>query len=214
MNAKLRALMLIAGCMVGGLSLTSCKEEETEQFGFTCIELLKGEGLDADPFAGTAKIQVTMSYEPCLIDYYENKHPENRADGPADKGGAIFEEWKERLCTESTDRTVPCEVESFKQTLNSGGVVPLYNMAITYTIPKSDEIAGRRLLWGPAPLEAYAECEPGDRPFVRFTGLSDIIGIRGDGTPIWNLQSYGQTPRGLIQTSVSGCLQVPVTGSN
>lgn len=210
MNAKLRALMLLAACTVGGLSLNSCKSEDTEEFGFACIELLKGESVDGDPFAGTAKIQVTMSYEPCLIDYYEEKHPENRADGPADKGGAVFEEWKERLCDGSQDRTVACEVESFEQTLNSGGVSPIYNMRITYNILDSTAIVGRRLLWGPAPLEAYAECADGNRPFVRFTTLSDVLGVKGDGTPIWNLQSYGPTPRGLIQTTASGCLQVPV----
>jgi hypothetical protein len=212
MNAKLRALMLISGLTVGGLSLSSCGKEEQEQFGFTCIELMKGAGVDGDPFAGTAKIQVTMSYEPCLQDYYENKHPEMRYDGPADKGGAVFEEWKERLCTDDVERRIDCEVESFSQNIATGGINPLYNMTIVYNIPSPDMLAGRRILWGPAPLEAYAECpaSPNDLPFVRLTGLSDIIGINGAGVPIWNLQSYGATPRGLIQASGSGCLQVPV----
>ena len=146
MNAKLRALMLIAGCMVGGLSLMSCKEEESEQFGFTCIELQKGQGVDGDPFAGTVKIEATLAYEPCLIDYYLNKHPEMRADGPDDAGGAVFAEWKDRLCTEAIDRRIDCEVESFEQTINSGGVTKLYNMKIVYNVLKPDELVGRRLL--------------------------------------------------------------------
>lgn len=214
MNAKLRALMLITGCMVGGLSLTSCKEEETEQFGFTCIELQKGQGVSGDPFAGTAKIEATLSYEPCLIDYYLNKHPEMREDGPDDAGGAVFAEWKERLCNDPIDRRIDCEIESFEQTINSGGVNKLYNMRIVYNIPKPDELVGRRLLWGPAPLEAYAECDAGDRPFVRMTTRGDIIGINGSGTPIWSLQAFGQTPRGLIQTTAAGCLQVPIESAD
>lgn len=213
MNAKLRALMLIPACAMGGLSLTSCKEEPQEEFGYTCIELAVGEAVDGDPFLGTQKIKATMFYEPCLIDYYEKKHPEQRADGPADAGGAVFAEWKERLCTEEVERRVDCEIESFEQNLNSGGVMPLYNMTITYGILNPDQLQGKRLLWGPGPLDEFAECDAGQRPFVKLTGLTDVVGLDGAGNQLWSLQSFGATPRGLIQTTGSGCLQVPVTNN-
>jgi hypothetical protein len=210
MNAKLRALMLIAGCTVTGLSL-SCKEEEQEEFGFTCIELEVGESVEGDPFAGTFAIEVTMFYEPCLIDYYEKKHPEMRADGPAEDGGAVFAEWKERLCNEDVERRLDCKIASFEQNLNSGGVMPLYNMTIRYEDLQPDQIRGKRILWGPGPLEAYAECDAGQKPFVKLTALPDIVGLDGGGSILWSLQSFGATPRGLIQSTGSGCLQVPIT---
>lgn len=209
MNAKLRALMLIAGCTASGLSLSSCKEEETEENGFACIELRRGEGIDSDPFVGTAKIQVSMSYDLCLQDYYANKHPEFRPDGPADAGGALFEEWKTRLCEEDPQRGISCEVESFAQTINPGSVPPQYKMTITYNV-LDPALEGKRIIWGPAPLEAYAECDPGDRPFVRLTTLNDIIGTNGAGDRLWNLQAYGMATKALIQPTASGCLQVPV----
>ncbi len=59
---------------------TTCPED---QFGFVCLQLLKGEGLDADPTVGTAKIKVTLNYEPCLIDYYTVKHEADAMGQPA-----------------------------------------------------------------------------------------------------------------------------------
>jgi hypothetical protein len=182
-----------------------------DQFGFVCIELEVGESVAGDPFLGTAKIQATMFYEPCLIDYYVDKHPEMRADGPADQGGAVFAAWKDRLCSEPVADRIDCAVESFEQTLNIGGVTPLYNLTVTYTDLQPDQLNGRRLLWGPGPLPAFAECDDGQQPFVKLTALPDLVGLDEQGDVLWALQSFGATPRGLLGLTASECLQVPIT---
>lgn len=209
MNAKLRALMLLAGCTVGGLSLSSCKEEEQEKFGFACVELQRGQTVDSDPFVGTYKVQIKMSYEKCLQDYYLIKQPGQRADGPADMGGGVFAEWKDRLCGEDVERRVECEVESVEQVLaeDSG----LFNMTVTYLTPTPEAISGRRFLWGPGPLPEEAMCDAGQSPFVKLIGLSDIVGLDGQGNQLWKLQTFGSTQKAIIQSAGSGCLQAEVT---
>lgn len=195
--------------MSGDVPTTGTTEDAlADQFGFVCIELDAGEGVVGDPFAGTAKVVARMTYEPCLIDYYGVKHPEMRLDGPADAGGAVFQAWKERLCTEEVADRVDCTVESFEQTLNEGDM--LYNLAVTYMVADPGALAGRRLLWGPAPLPAYAECEAGLKPAAKLTALIDVVGVSAENIPLWSLQSFGPTPRGLVGADGGGCLQVTV----
>lgn len=180
-----------------------------ETHGFVCLRLMPGEGVGGDVFAGTAKLRVTMSYEPCLIDFYATRHPEERLDGPV--GGELFDEWKTRLCSEPIADPVACSIESFEQVIDPDGVTPLYNMAITYEVADAAAIAGRTLLWGPLPLAAHAGCEPDTRPYVRLTGLSDVIGLDAGGTPLWSLQSYGEIPRVESSLTTEVCLQLPIS---
>jgi len=206
MNAQVRALLLMAGCMVGGLSLMSCKSEDPEEFGFTCIDLNTGESVEGDPFLGTYRITVRLNYEGCLKDYYLNKHPEMRLDGTA--GPAVFEEWKERLCSEEVEGRIECEVEEFQQVLMQTGTEAYY-MTISYITPKSDQLSGRKLLWGPGPLEDFAECSDAERPFVNLSALSGVIGEDKDGNALWQVQSFGDK-RGIMQLRGGGCIQANV----
>ena len=208
MNAQVRAL-LMAGCMVGGLSLMSCGKEDPEEFGFTCIDLNQGESVEGDPFIGTYKIIVSLNYEPCLRDYYLNKHPEMRLDGT--DGPAVFEEWKDRLCSEEIAGRIDCEIESlesFEQILTDVGV-EAYKMSITYITPMSDQLNGRKLLWGPGPLPEFAECQEGLKPYVNLSALSGVIGKDKDGKTLWQVQSFGDK-RGIMQLRGGGCIQANV----
>ncbi|HEY0138809.1 MAG TPA: hypothetical protein VGB85_32210, partial [Nannocystis sp.] len=60
---------------------TSTGGQPSDPFGFVCVSLQLGESVDDDPFVGTRKVEVTLNYEPCLVAYYTNKHPEMRQDG-------------------------------------------------------------------------------------------------------------------------------------
>lgn len=198
----------------GESSTGSCDTDECllDNFGFACVEFAIGEGVEGDPFLGTDTVVITMAYEPCLISYYEDKHPEMRADGPANAGGKVFAGWQTLLCAQEVEGRADCAVESFQQTLSSAGMNPIYNMSVTYKTPNPGQLAGGKLLWGPAPLEEFAECDAGDRPFVRLTGLADVVGLDAGGELLWDLQSFGVTPRALIDDDASGCLVVPITG--
>lgn len=184
--------------------------ELVDQFGFVCIELVKGEAVEGDPFAGTARIEVAMLFEPCIQDYFA-KHPEMGPDGPDDAGGLVFKTWKERLCTEDVADRVDCTVESIDAAVLVGpNGIEGTTLIVTYALPEPAELAGRRLLWGPAPLAAYAECDDGLAPYAKLTDLSDVYGIDANDQPLWYLQSFGPTPRGLVGSDDSGCLQLPV----
>lgn len=213
MTAKLRALLCMVGCLAGGLSL-SCKEEEAEEFGFTCVDLQRGNSVMGDPFAGTYDIVVTLNYETCLIDYYTKKHPEMRLDGPEEMGPAIFEEWRTRLCTEDVERRIDCEIPElmdFEQTLQETGVKS-YKMSIRYRTPEPSALEGRILLWGPAPLTEYAECGEGLSSFVNLSSYAGVIGRNKDGNTLWQIQSFGDQ-RGKIDSKGSGCIKASIEPS-
>lgn len=209
MNAKLRGLLVIAGCMASGLSL-SCKQEEAEEFGYTCLELSRGESVDSDPFAGTYDIVVTLNYESCLIDYYTKKFPGMRLDGPEAEGPAVFEEWRTRLCTEDVPLRIECEIPEggFQQILEETGV-QAHKMSITYRTPDPQAIAGRVILWGPAPLTENAECATGQSSFVKLGSVSGVVGRDKDGNVLWQAQSF-RDERGKIDSKGSGCIKAAI----
>lgn len=211
--------MLSTRSLVAGLGLcatsllvtaSACEKEDPEEFGFTCIELLQAESEEENPFPGTAEIKATLRYEPCLVEYYTQKHVEERLDAP--DGRETFERWRERLCTESTtDPLVPCEIESidsFSQQLIDADP-PIHQMTITYKVTDSSLIRGRNLLWGPGPVESFASCQMGQKPFVYLALPGDIIGLDGAGKPLWQVLSYSN-PRGIMQRNTAGCIQVEI----
>lgn len=208
MTAKLRALLCITGCMASGLSL-SCKEEESEEFGYTCVELSRGNSVTSDPFVGTYDILVTLNYESCLVDYYTKKHPDQRLDG--DLGPAVFEEWRTRLCTEEVPRRIECEIPpqdemGFEQILQETDPKS-YQLTIRYRTPDPGNLDGRILLWGPAPLTEYAECAEGLSSFVSLS--NGIVGRDSDGKLLWHLQSFDNA-RGKIDSKGGGCIKAAI----
>ena len=207
MNAKLRALLLMAGCTASALSM-SCKSEEAEEFGYTCIELSRGEGVTVDPFPGTFEVIVTLSYERCLVDYYTKKRPEMRLNG-AD-GPEVFEEWRQRLCSEDVSRRIECEIpeDGFEQILQDTGI-PAYKMSIRYRTPDPQGLDGRVLLWGPAPLTENAECDNGESSFVQLGTLSGVLGRDKNGNTLWQVQSFSDR-RGKIDSKGSGCIKASI----
>lgn len=198
-------IALCAGSFVFG---SACKEEEAEEFGFTCLTLQQADNQEEDPFERTARIKVTLLYDSCLVDYYTKKHTEQRQDG-AD-GPAVFEEWAGRLCTEAVgDTLVACEVDKMTQTLIDAGPSSVFQMEIEYKITDPAKISGRTLLWGPGPLEAYAECEAGQRPYAKLVSQAGVLGYDKDGTPLWQAQSW-DTSRAVVQSRTAGCIEVDI----
>lgn len=210
-RARLAGLTL---CSASLLLLNSCEKEEPEEFGFTCVDLLQAESEEVDPFPGTTEIRLTLRYDQCLIDYYTAKHTEQRLDGT--EGPETFERWRERLCSEPVaDPLVACEItdlSAFQQTLQESGTTMVYQMTISYKIKDSSQIRNRTLLWGPGPLEAYAECESGQRPYVKLALPSDVIGINKEGKTIWSAESWSN-PLGVMQLTSGGCIEAEIKGA-
>jgi hypothetical protein len=207
-------LSLIAGlglCLTGVLSSTGCKPEESEEFGFTCVRLNRAASEEGDPFVGTAQIKVTLRYEECLQNYYTKTNVKQVMDG--EEGSVVFEEWKERLCTEKvSDSLVACEVEDFNQILQASDSNPIYQMTVTYRVTDPSKINGRTLLWGPGPLEAYAGCANNTRPFATLALQSDIVGLNNKGETIWLAQSWSNS-RGLMKSDTAGCIKASIASA-
>lgn len=195
---------------VGTTSSAPTTGGEEERFGFACVGLHQDESVEGDPFLGTAEIRVRLNYEPCLQDYYLDKHPEMRTDGT--QGPAVFEAWKQRLCTEPVPGRIDCEVQGFQQVLMTNP--PAYYLEVTYTTPAPERLNGGTLLWGPAPLSDFAECAEGLQPFVNLSGLADVSGRDKDGKLLWQVQSFSDK-RNIIKLTAGGCIQAnvqPVSG--
>ncbi|PCC71183.1 hypothetical protein SAMN02745121_04853 [Nannocystis exedens] len=206
--SRLSLIAALGLCTTSTLFLSACPQEEEEKFGFTCVELNQADNQDEDPFVGTAKIKVTLKYEPCLIDYYTKTNVDQAMNGK--DGEAVFAEWADRLCSESVgDPLVACEVESFAQTLQPSDNNPIFQMTVTYRVTDPTKISNRTLLWGPGPVEAYAECTGNLRPFVKLTLPSDVIGVDKDGKTLWNAQSWSN-PRGIMQRNTAGCIKAAI----
>ncbi|PCC71227.1 hypothetical protein SAMN02745121_04810 [Nannocystis exedens] len=177
---------------------------EDEPFGFVCASIRKAGSAEGDPFAGTAQIRLTLKYDQCLIDYYNERHPEHRFD--AAEGAAIVDEWRARLCSESVAASlVGCEVESLAQTFDDGA--SKFEMSVTYQIADPTQIDGRVLLWGPGPVDAAAECEAGQLPSARMTLPGDIVGLDAGGAVLWNAQSWAM-PQSVFKHAATGCIEV------
>ena len=155
---------------------------------------------------GTRKITVTLNYEACLIDYYTVKHPEMQQVGS--EGAQVFAAWQSRLCSEEVPGRAECEVESIEQTLVVDGTES-YKSAVTYTVAADAELEGRSLLWGPAPLPEFAECEDGAEPFVNLSSLSGVVGFDENDVALWQVQSFGDK-RVKIGLGGMGCIAASI----
>lgn len=206
--SRLSLTAVLGLCTTSALFLSACKEEAAEEFGFTCVELVQAQNQEENPFLGTAQIKVTLKYEQCLIDYYTKTNTDQAMNGK--DGEAVFGEWADRLCSESvSDSLVACEVESFAQTLQPSENNPIFQMTVTYRVTDPSKVNSRTLLWGPGPVQAYADCTGALKPFVKLTLPSDVIGIDKDGKTIWNAQSWSN-PRGIMQRNTAGCIQASI----
>jgi hypothetical protein len=181
MRGKKFVLTFAAG-LLGLMPLASCTEEEPENFGTIRIEVAPLGG-ELSILAGTVEVAATVNYETCLQDFYLLNNTTYTQDGV--DGAPVFEDWKNRLCTEFTD--VPdCEVTEIKQNLLEANDV--YSLTITYRINDNDpaNLAYREFRVGPVPVEAFAGCGDGLSPLVelRQTGL---IGKDANGNQIWRI---------------------------
>lgn len=173
---------------------------EEDEFGFICVELVRAESEESDPFVGTASISLTLELDPCLRDFYTEAHPEY-VSGP--EGLAVLEEWRDRLCSEPVvGGLVSCEVDQFEFGLAEEAPATL---GVVYNVLDAAQIDGRMLLWGPAPLAELAGCEPK----ARLTTPLNLVGFPENGGPLWSAQSW-DNPVGLVKSEASGCIKVQV----
>lgn len=181
-----RAALLAASCAT---TLTGCPEdEELLTHGFVQLEFQRGESQAENPYVGTAQVVATMEYEECLTAFYEN-NPAMRAEGP--DGALVFgreedggEGWADRLCQSGqADSQAKCEIVSIDQKLDT-----VKQMTITYQI--EGNLEGYRLLFGPIPTQATAECVAPTSPVVRVGANGAVKGKNGSGSDIWTTESF------------------------
>lgn len=196
---SLRFVVLIAsavGCgpLLPGEDLVSGDGSDSDgddalTHGRIKIELRRGESQNANPYADTTNITVTMVYRECLVGFYE-ENPDLRQDGV--DGAAIFgdaslggEGWIDRLCNtdEPMATAVSCTVVSIEQML---GDIP--QLTVTYAV--SEDVENRVLWFGPIPTKETAGCVA---PIVRIATNGAIRGTNDAGNDVWVTESFSPT---------------------
>lgn len=206
MRALPFALTFAAG-LLGLTTLTSCSEEEPENFGTIRIEIVPLSG-NLDILAGTTEITATVNYQNCLQEFYLQRKTTYTKDGV--DGAPLFAEWQDRLCSDFED--IPaCEVKEIRQNLDPANNI--YTLTITYTITDNDpgKLAYRELHVGPLPVEAFADCGEAERPLaeLRQTGL---VGKNASGQPIWRISTL--PPESYAVANEGAALSVDVQAAN
>ena len=191
---------LRVGLLVPFLLLsTSCTEETSDDHGVVKVELRKAAGED-DPFAGTTKVLMRLTYTECLEEFYKSTNTEWTPTGA--KGGPVFEEWRERLCDPDDASGVPlpdCSVTSIEQDLGATSSTLRVEFAIN-----DPDLYLKVFRFGPLPVERLV---PDCRPEVVLDAGS-LLGFNADNQPIWGVESF--TSLNTAITGQSGELWVRV----
>lgn len=169
-----------------GTSSESGAPEELEH-GIVKLQLRRADGERSDLFDDTVRIQITMSYESCLFDFY-TAHPEYAQAGdlgaeiwgPLDAGG---EGWLDRLCEVPVADLVECSVSAFEQQLEQ---IPA--LRINYTT--GSDLEQKIVPFGPLPDAALAACGGGEAPTVRLANGGAIGGYDSNGEKIWEGSTF------------------------
>lgn len=200
----MKTALAFATALFGLTTVTSCAEEEPENFGTIRIEI-SPQGGDLSIFAGTAEIVATVHYESCLRDFYLKRQTAYQKDGI--EGAAVFEEWAGRLCTDFS-QSVACEVTSIEQSLLEDNNI--YTLKVTYKVTDPSQIAYRDLHVGPLPVEDFAGCDgPRARVDLQTSGLN---GRNSQGTPLWRIATL---PSPSVAIANQGApLRVDVVATN
>lgn len=203
MRVKLHRSKAAALCLLMLAPLAGCPgdAEEDLEHGVVWLELRRGESQPDNPYLGTAKIQVTLLYRECLIDFYE-ANPDYQQYGT--EGALIFgkradggEGWQDRLCESPSSSRVSCTVDEFRQELASAK-----QLTITYSI--EGDVEDRELPFGPVPTAELAACEAGGQPVVRVGSNGAVRGIDGSGNTLWNTESFSPAEAATGQGAAIG----------
>lgn len=189
MRVNLRRSKAAALCLLLTAPLTGCPDDPEPELehGVVWLKLQRGASQAENPYVGTTKIEVTLLYRECLIDFY-TEYIDYQQDGT--EGALVFgtredggEGWLDRLCETPNPIGVSCTVDSFRQELSTSK-----QLTVTYSIEGDPEDG--ELPFGPIPKEELAACEAGGLPIVRVGSNGAVRGLDGNGNTLWNTESF------------------------
>jgi hypothetical protein len=178
----MRALSLVV--LAASLALPACQPEPDPNHGYGKVQFKRAENLDASPFGGTTFVNVNITYDECLADFYA-ANPDWAADGI--DGAPVFEKFADPdsgkyLCSQSDndDPAADCDVVEITQDLD--------NSRITFDYKINEASIENKVVYiGPLPCEKLTMC----LPTVRVTGNA----VRGTGPndeAVWATSSIPQ----------------------
>lgn len=168
--------------------------------GVVTLELGRDTQEVDDPFVGTARVEVTLLYLECLIDFYD-ANPSWQQDGV--DGSVVFDAaLATGLCDPADPTLIECSVAGFTQELDTGKM-----LTVRYDV--TGPLEDRQLRFGPLPTQELAACPAGGLPIVRISSGA-VRGFDAAGAMLWALESF-QPPEGA--TDQGAVLRIRVARS-
>ncbi|MBL4689230.1 MAG: hypothetical protein JKY37_31850 [Nannocystaceae bacterium] len=159
---------------VFGLLAACGGSDPEERHGSIDLDFRNAGGSGENPFAGTATVVASLTYDTCILDLYRS--PSWRVDGT--EGQAVFGEWAEgELCDRSE---VQCTIDAIEQIPGDGSGV----LRVTYAV--ESEVGNHALAFGPLPTRALTGCEP----TVSISSSTAVAGFDAGGEPLWQIVSF------------------------
>jgi hypothetical protein len=183
---RLRSTALVSGTLATVFFLAGCTPGDTPlQHGVIKIDPRPLEGQGSAVFNGTTEVLLSMLYEPCLRDFYQQQ-PSWSQDGidghsvfgPREDGG---EGWFDRLCDDPEQGQADCEVISINQFLDMGQQL---QVRLRVENPNLEQVF---LKFGPIPLRELAGCAP-----EMHVGTNPAQGFSSSGR-IWTTQTWNDS---------------------
>jgi hypothetical protein len=148
--------------------------------GVVTIEFRRSENEATNPYAGTARVSITLAYLECLADFYA-ANPGWRQDG-GDGAGVFMAAASDGLCAADPEHA-ECTVAQITQNVDVANA-----LVVDYAI--TGELEDRRLRFGPLPTEMLAACPDATSPTVRIGSNGAIRGTDATGAVFWETKSF------------------------
>jgi hypothetical protein len=149
--------------------------------GVVLLEIRRDDGEASDPTVDTARVEITLHYLECLIDFYEAS-PDWQQAGV--DGSVVFDAaLTTGLCDAADPSLAPCTVADITQVM-----APTAMLTIGYAVTGSVE--DHELRFGPLPSEDLAACAEGGLPIVRMPASGGVRGLDASGAVIWQTKTF------------------------
>jgi len=149
--------------------------------GIAPLKILRGENETSDPTVGTARVEITLLYLECLVDFYESSPDWQQAGS---EGAMVFDAaLTTGLCDAADPELAPCTVADITQVM-----APTATLTVGYTVTGSVE--NLELHFGPLPSTELSACADGGLPTVRMLSADSVRGLDASGTVLWTTEAF------------------------
>ncbi len=142
--------------LAGAVALPACAPDVPPEHGYVKVQFRRSESEAESPFTGTQEVEVNLTYDACLSEFYE-ANPNYASDGL--DGAEVFAKFsddgsKKGLCRQKggTRTAAQCDTLNIEQDLDNNRIRTRYRIT-------EQNMEDKVLSVGPIPCEELTGCE-------------------------------------------------------